>query len=354
MKKGLKIFLGIFLILAILVGALVFAYLNNSFPVLNSIVDSFLFPEKTQEIPEPVVVEEVYIAPKEKLPELLSLNSFNILPSNQIKKSYVSKDIEDYELPNISLSSNESNNKISCSGDYTWELNIDFPVISGFTVYGDCIGFVTANYYFILVDIKTGSKIKDLYLGISCKAVDGNLDTMYGFYPMFEFSTENDEKYSVIFGSSNKYFTLQNIEKNHISPKDYFSPSVSAKDFMLSRMKSWGLEDISDIPPLNFYLEDGEYLFEDSTVQLFLYNPKDSGKYQIGLMNKNGAFISDNAVVAVFKEDGTLVEVSLGYVATEPNVTVYLEDELYYIIAYRVFVDESSLKEVYLGSKKAL
>ena len=90
MKNGLKIFLGIFLILAILVGALVSAYLNNSFPVLNSIVDSFLFPEKTQEIPESVVVEEVYIAPKEKLPELLSLNSFNILPSNQIKKSYVS------------------------------------------------------------------------------------------------------------------------------------------------------------------------------------------------------------------------------------------------------------------------
>ena len=54
MKKGLNIFLGIFLILAILVGALVFAYLNNSFLVLNSIVDSFLFPEKTQEIPEPV------------------------------------------------------------------------------------------------------------------------------------------------------------------------------------------------------------------------------------------------------------------------------------------------------------
>ena len=58
--------------------------------------------------------------------------------------------------------------------------------------------------------------------------------------------------------------------------------------------------------------------------------------------------------MAVFKEDGSLVEVSLGYVANEPNVSVYLENENYYVVAYRIFVDESSLKKVYLSSKKAL
>ncbi|MBR4012372.1 MAG: hypothetical protein IKI98_06080, partial [Spirochaetaceae bacterium] len=103
-----------------------------------------------------------------------------------------------------------------------------------------------------------------------------------------------------------------------------------------------------------FFLEDEKYLFNDDAVRLFLYHPKNPGKCQIGLMNENGGFVNDNAVVAVFNEDGTLVEVSLGYVATEPNVSVYLEDELYYIIAYRVFVDESSLENVYLGVKKAL
>ena len=58
--------------------------------------------------------------------------------------------------------------------------------------------------------------------------------------------------------------------------------------------------------------------------------------------------------MAVFKEDGTLVEVSLGYVANEPNVSVYLENENYYIVAYRIFVDDASIKKVYLSSKKAL
>ena len=33
-----------------------------------------------------------------------------------------------------------------------------------------------------------------------------------------------------------------------------------------------------------------------------------------------------NEFVKKIKEDGTLVEVSLGYVATEPNVSVYLDE----------------------------
>lgn len=354
MKKGVKIFFGIFFLLAILVGALVFAYFNKSFPVLNDFVDSVLFPENIQEYVEPVVEEEVYVAPKEKLPEILTLDNFNILPSNQIKKSFVSKNEEDYELPNITLSSNETFNKIICSGDFTWEQNIGFPVISNFTIYADSIGFVTANYDFVLLDIKTGSKVKDFSLGISCKAVEGKLGTNLGFYPIFDFITENDEKYSVVFGNSNEYFTLINQEKSQTSLKKSFSPTDSAKEFMISRLESWGLEGVSELPSLDIFLEDGEYVFSDSTVRLFLYAPSTPGKYQIGLMKENGGFATDNAVVAVFKEDGTLVEVSLGYVATEPNVSVYLEDELYYIIAYRVFVDESSLKEVYLGLKKVL
>ena len=83
MKKGVKIFFGIFFLLAILVGALVFAYFNKSFPVLNDFVDSVLFPENIQKNVEPVVEEEVYVAPKEKLPEILTLENFNILPSNK-------------------------------------------------------------------------------------------------------------------------------------------------------------------------------------------------------------------------------------------------------------------------------
>ena len=72
-------------------------------------------------------------------------------------------------------------------------------------------------------------------------------------------------------------------------------------------------------------------------------------------MNENGSFINDNAVVALFKEDGTFVEVSLDYDATEPNIDVHLSNnELYYIVTYRIVTNEDSLEKVFLGAKKAL
>ena len=359
MKKGLKVFLVIFIVFAILGGALALAYLNNSFPVFNEFVDSVILGKIVEDV-EIETIEEIIETPKEKLP-VISNHNFFVLSKENIKKLYVSEKIEDYDVPNVVVKLSEDCYSIMCEGDFIWEKTFSFPVISSFTIYENSLGLITANNSFVLLNLKDGSEVSVLPLEMIVKAdLDyKNQVVDYGFYPKYDFVSETDEKMSIILDESKKYFTIaenpdSTYEENQ-SLKDLFMPSKEAQNFILSRIESFGASiDKNNFPKLEFFLEDGEYSLEDDAIRFFIYQPKKAGKYTIGLTNENGAFVNDNAVVAVFKEDGSLVEVSLGYVANEPNVSVYLENENYYVVAYRIFVDESSLKEVYLSSKKAL
>lgn len=359
MKSGTKIFLFIFLVIIIVFGILALAYFNNTFPVLNNFVDSKFFPEKI-DIKETIFVEEEIIeVPKDNLPSISSIDS--VYDSLKITKPFVSKNLDEYILPNIVLTLENNCYSLVASNDVSWEVDFSYPIISPPVIYNDKIALITADSNFVLLDLFSGATFESLDIGVTCftSTKEGLQETKYGFLPVYDFITEDEKSYSVLL-NSNKFSKDQLIksekQENILSlVKGVFEPSKEAKAFFASRLSSWGVE-ISEnlIPAVEFFLEDEKYLFNDDAVRLFLYHPKNPGKCQIGLMNENGGFATDNAVVAVFNEDGTLVEVSLGYVATEPNVSVYLEDELYYIIAYRVFVDESSLENVYLGVKKAL
>lgn len=359
MKKGLKVFLVIFIVFAILGGTLALAYLNNSFPVLNKFVDSKLL-SKTVEDVEIEIIEEIIETPKEKLP-VISNHNFSVLSTKSIKKTYVSEKLEDYDVPNVVVKLSEDCYSLVCEGDFSWEKTFSFPVISSFTIYENSLGLITADNSFVLLNLKDGSEMSIFPLKMIVKAdlEHKNQVSNYGFHPKYDFVSEDNEKMSIILEESKKYFTIaenqETIYGENQSLKDLFIPSKEAQNFILSRIESFGASiDKNNFPKLEFFLEDGEYFLEDDAIRFFIYQPKKAGKYTIGLTNENGAFVNDNAVVAVFKEDGTLVEVSLGYVANEPNVSVYLENENYYIVAYRIFVDDASIKKVYLSSKKAL
>ena len=349
MKKGFTVFLVFFIVLLVLVGTLALAYYKNSFPVFTDLVNSVLFPEK--QVAEVEVLPEVVEEPKDFLPTIENVD-IKVFPSAQIKKNFISTNLEDYEIPNIDLKISEDFYGFSCSGDFNYEKSFEYPIISDFGIFGNALAFVTADSKFWLLDLTSGEIIQSVDLGFTPKALDSeNQKANYCFYPIFEVISESGEKYSVVLCDAASY-SLNPETVVQKSLKELFLPSKEATDFMVSRLESWGVSsDLAELPKLEFFIGDEKYLFPNDDIRLFLYSPEVAGKYTVGLMNQNGALVTDNAVVSVFKEDGVLVEVSLGYVATEPNVSVYLEEGNYYILAYRINSAESTLKEVYLGVK---
>ena len=349
MKKGFTVFLVFFIVLLVLVGTLVLAYYKNSFPVFTDLVNSLLFSEK--QVVEVEVLPDVVEEPKEFLPSIENID-IKVFPSSQIKKNFISTNLEDYDIPNINLKISDDFYGISCSGDFAFEKTFEYPIISDFGIFGNGLALVTADSKFWLLDFVSGETIQSVDLGFTPKALDSeNQNAKYCFYPIFEVISESGENFSVVLCNDESFSVNQEIFSPK-SLKDIFQPSTSASDFMLSRLESWGVSsDFAELPKLEFFIGEEKYLFPNDDIRLFLFSPEVAGKYTVGLMNQNGALVSDNAVVSVFTEDGVLVEVSLGYVATQPNVSAYLEEGNYYILAYRINSTESSLKEVYLGVK---
>ena len=359
MKTVAKIFLVFLLLVVILCGVLAVAYINKSFPVFNDFVDKLLFADKVSNdeeiIQEAIVVEEV----KEFLPTITGINS--LVKSSLVKKSFLSAVEENYDLPNINLEIKDNGYSMSVSGDYSWETTFDFPIVTSPVVFSDKIICILANSSVVFTDLINGNSTNVFVVDFPCKTSvkEGIQTSCYGFLPLYEFLSESGESYSLILNAFDfkKYnISIKESEKSvEYSVKALFEPTEKFQNILESRLTSWGLEDIKGkLPKVDLFLENEEYVFSDDTVHLYVYHPENTGKHTVGLTNKNGVFVSDNAVVAVFKEDGSLLDVSLDYVATEPNVTVYFDDEFYYIVAYRIFVDETSLPEVFLSAKKAL
>lgn len=357
--KSIGKFLFVLFIIILLICVLAFAfYFFNLFPQFNNFIDSTFFKNKIEKNVELVdVVEEEIIIPEKKLPFINGIES--IINSELIKISYKNDILDDYVLPNISLSLEDDGYALSSMGDFSWTVNFEYPIISNPVIYDNKIGLIIANNDFLLLDINTGLCTDKFTLPRTCAlSLDlGLLPKNYAQYPLYNFKSEEGEEYTIVLHSEDSSdFTIVESKAVQIkSPLESYNPSETASDFIISSINGWGFEEkLETLPKIKFFLEDGQYVLSDNSIKLFLINPKYPGKYNIGLTNENGSFINDNAVVAVFTEDGALVEVSLGYVANEPNVSVYLENEIYYIVAFRILVDETQLKEVYLSSKMAL
>ena len=361
MKKFGKILLVFFIFLILLLGLGFSFYHFNLFPQFNEIVNSVIFKDKIVKPLEVVEAEEVIeeiMVPKRKLPSITGFNS--LYRSDFVSKSNKVENInEEYDLPNIDLVLEDNGYTLSSSNDYSWKTSFEYPIITSPVIYNNKIAFITADNFFILLDINSGEVSSTTPLEIICDlSVDlGPLQNKYGNFPFYEFTSLDGRGYTIFLDSDFQYDVkiLEEEPKNLVTSLDFFAPSKEIKEDMIMNFASWGREiELNDFPRLKIFSGNDKKLIDNECINFYIYQPKQSGKYSIGLTNENGGFITDNAVVAVLKEDGSLVDVSLDYVANEPNVSVYLEKEIYYIVAYRIFVDDSSLKEVYLSSKKAL
>lgn len=356
MKKSTKLFL-IFFVLIVLIGGIGFSlYFFKIIPQFNSFVDNLLNikPEEVVEVME----EEQIVIPMKKLPIINGIDY--VIQSDLIQKFKVDENLEDYALHSINLILEDNGYTLSASGDFSWKTEFEYPVVSSPSIYGNKIGLITADNQFLLLNINSGYVSDEIALGVFCDLSFESEDfsNNYLISPFYDFTSVDGVEYSVILKSEDNYnFSVKTPEvKKVLSPLENFSPSKEIMENIVSYTSTWGTDiTVDTFPKVKFFTEENNLLIDNKSVNFYLYSPKEQGKHSIGLMNENGSFINDNAVVALFKEDGTFVEVSLDYDATEPNIDVHLsDDELYYIITYRIVTDESSLEKVYLGSKKAL
>lgn len=357
MKKSAKFFLIFFILILLIVGIGFSFYYFKLFPQFNSFIDS-MFNIKTENVQEVVEEEEQIVIPMKKLPIITGINY--VIQSDSIQKSNTNEVLEDYSLPNINLALEENGYVLSVSGEFAWKAEFEYPVVSVPCIFGNKIGLITADNQFLLLNLNSGYISDKLSLGVICDLSFETEDfsNIYLTSPFYDFTSVEGTKYSVILNSEDTYdFSVKPVEPEKVlSPLENFTPSKEIKENIISYTSTWGTDiTLETFPKLKFFTEENNLLIDNEAVNFYLYSPKEQGRHSIGLMNENGSFINDNAVVALFKEDGTFVEVSLDYDATEPNIDVHLSNnELYYIVTYRIVTNEDSLEKVFLGAKKAL
>lgn len=227
---------------------------------------------------------------------------------------------------------------LASTGKILWLYESTWPFVTEPVLHNGSVVTVTAEPVFITLSYDDGHLLGKqpcpVYPGETA-SFNGDMMTLSGRDGMeYQFRMENDLSFTDMRSAGDN-------ERESAYFLSLFKPDDKTADFISSRLKAWSSDEERTLPELQLYTghinKEGNGNFwaqkNNSENSMYVFTPDSQGVYQIGLANENGVWVTANAYVAVFGENGDLKQVSLDYVANKPIIKLHLsETEIYYIV----------------------
>lgn len=248
-------------------------------------------------------------------------------PDTSSKKKTVK---DSYELTNNGYS-------LASTGKTRWLYESSWPFVTKPVLHEGIVVSVTAEPAFIILSAEKGELLKKE----ACPVYSG--ESAYFENSVLLLTGRDGNTYKFLMNADYSFTDLRSVpvEQTGGYLLSQFAPDAKTADFITSRIKTWSGDDKSVLPELKLYTghinEEGNGNFwaqkTEGGMTMFVFTPDKQGTYQIGLADENGVWVTANAFVAVFGENGDLKQVSLDYVANKPLIKQQLSDsEIYYIV----------------------
>lgn len=319
----------ILIVLLLVAGLFTALYISNAVPQYNQLVDSAvitvqcLLPKKENapQEQEPVETEVTAVIEVEAPAPTVT--------ENEPAPEPAPKDVYAFSQDGYTLSS---------LGEYQWEYRSDFPFVTdpAVTEIGE-VFTVTAEPAILRLQHSTGILISKN----PCPVYPGE-KAWFESVLVYVLTGRDGNEYRFSFDET-IVVPYQEEEKASEPLISLFTPGEKAEKAISLRIKEWTTSEDAAVPDVQPYIgainQEGNgsqwaELLDGEGPFLFVYLPENQGVFQVGLANANGGWLTADAFVAVFAEDGELKQVSMDYVANKPQVKLHMSDsEIYYIVA---------------------
>jgi hypothetical protein len=361
-----KVFVIFICICIIILALLILLYLTKSFPDFNQRVDNVL--ENIHFLPEKETVSEVIpeLLPKLEILEnpILSLEPFY---GGQVAGSFsLESKTELWTVSELEFSITDSDYSITCIGpisrfasDYqgeavsesSWTYTGSYPILSKPGVFADSVVFIDAEPSLVQLDLITGAVVNKVpspvYPSVN-SLIQGK---------KYIFQGRDGNQYIFSFDHTDIANTISSVP-SFSTLEMIFAPELPVQEIILDKLKNWGIEPDSNyfVAPIVLPEMNVPFNFSNEIKPCLLaFSPEQQGTFTIGLCGEDGKWITANAFIALFTDQGEMRGVSLDYVANQPQIELHVSDtEIYYIVTG--YFDEPLNKEsdMYIMAKKAL
>lgn len=347
--KGLVIALGVILLLGVLLGGL---YVAGLFPSFNEQVNQVLriggVPngDATRNLELESLRQETAVGGLH--PHLVPLTEEGAAAIRQSEQplppsSYLTPDSYSIAFFGGGMDGRSAVPAAVDGGNALWTYEGEYPVVASIAEFSDALVFIDAQPSLVCLDKETGAEL----LRLPCGVYPGG--DAFARRTSYYFTDRAGDWYEIRFEPGHMSpdrlsLPLQVEDAGNLLEELHQSllPGKTALDFINAKMN--GILSVSPaamVPESLLYAPEGEPVsFARELVSpALVFSPKEQGTYTLGLCNREGGWIRDNAFVVLYTMAGEALAISLDYVADRPQITTHLSDQELYIACAGFFPD---------------
>lgn len=228
-------------------------------------------------------------------------------------------------------------------GNALWTYEGEYPVVASMAEFSDALVFIDAQPAMVCLDKETGAEL----LRLPCGVYPGG--EAFSRRTSYYFKDRVGDWYEIRFGPGHTSparlsVPLQVEDAGNLLEELYQSllPGKTTLDFINAKMNGiLSVSPAATVPESLLYAPEGEPVSfgRDRVSPAIVFSPKEQGTYTLGLCDREGAWIRDNAFVVLYTMAGEALAISLDYVADRPQITTHLSDQELYIACAGFFPD---------------